>query len=304
MELIGEIVDIIYKNEAAKFRAVVQDIKESNEKGQPVLVGTVSIEKSELLSQILKRKGIKHEVLNAKHHDKEAEIIAQAGRLGAVTIATNMAGRGTDIALGGNPTFLTKKEMKKLGYDDSVISRVDASLEGIEREGNEELFVAREKYEELYKKYDLNPNKHIVLVAAGAHGVVSHVDDIAQRLASQPEIQVVVVCGNNTKLYDHTIELTNEFDNLKVLGYCKEMHELLEIADLMITKPGGISLTEAAIKGKEDELVGLKENVIIGKLIPAGTGLNKYKSTKINTEKEELTEDSAIIKPEETNLVG
>ena len=103
--------------------------------------------------------------------------------------------------------------------------------------------------EELYKKYDLNPSKHTVLVAAGAHGVVSHVDDIAQRLASQPEIQVVVVCGNNTKLYDHTIELTNEFDNLKVLGYCKEMHELLEIADLMITKPGGISLTEAAIKG-------------------------------------------------------
>lgn len=103
--------------------------------------------------------------------------------------------------------------------------------------------------EELYKKYDLSPSKHTVLVAAGAHGVVSHVDDIAQRLASQPEIQVVVVCGNNTKLYDHTIELTNEFDNLKVLGYCKEMHELLEIADLMITKPGGISLTEAAIKG-------------------------------------------------------
>ncbi len=79
--------------------------------------------------------------------------------------------------------------------------------------------------------------------------MVSHVDEIAKRLASQPEIQVVVVCGNNTKLYDHTIELINEFNNLKVLGYCKEMHELLEIADLMITKPGGISLTEAAIKG-------------------------------------------------------
>ena len=92
--------DIIYKNEVAKFRAVVEDIKRSHEKGQPVLVGTVSIEKSEKLSNILKREGIKHEVLNAKYHEKEAEIIAQAGKYGAVTIATNMAGRGTDIMLG------------------------------------------------------------------------------------------------------------------------------------------------------------------------------------------------------------
>ncbi len=133
--------------------AVVEDIIERHQNKQPILVGTVSIENSELISQLLKRRGIKHEVLNAKYHDKEAEIIAQAGRLGAVTIATNMAGRGTDIVLGGNPTFLTKKEMKKLGYDESIINKVDASLDGIDREGNEELFAAREKYEELYKKY-------------------------------------------------------------------------------------------------------------------------------------------------------
>ena len=88
-----------------------------------------------------------------------------------------------------------------------------------------------------------------MLVAAGAHGVVSHVDDIAERLASQPEIQVVVVCGNNTKLYDQIVQLSKDYHNLKVLGYCTEMHELLEIADLMVTKPGGISLTEAAVKG-------------------------------------------------------
>nr|WP_317332738.1 preprotein translocase subunit SecA [uncultured Romboutsia sp.] len=148
-----DLSDAVYKNSVGKFNAVVEDIIKRHKNKQPILVGTVSIENSELISQLLKKRGIKHEVLNAKHHDKEAEIIAQAGRLGAVTIATNMAGRGTDIALGGNPTFLTKKEMKKLGYDDSIINRVDASLEGIDREGNEELFAAREKYEELYKKY-------------------------------------------------------------------------------------------------------------------------------------------------------
>ena len=148
-----DLSDAVYKNVVGKFNAVVEDIIERHKNKQPILVGTVSIENSELISQLLKRRGVKHEVLNAKYHDKEAEIIAQAGRLGAVTITTNMAGRGTDIVLGGNPTFLTKKEMKKLGYDESVINKVDASLEGIDREGNEELFAAREKYEELYKKY-------------------------------------------------------------------------------------------------------------------------------------------------------
>ena len=105
--------DVIYKNEDAKFRAIVKSIKESNAKGQPVLVGTVSIEKSEKLSKILNKEGIKHEVLNAKYHEKEAEIIAQAGKFGAVTIATNMAGRGTDIMLGGNSEFLAKQEMRR-----------------------------------------------------------------------------------------------------------------------------------------------------------------------------------------------
>ncbi len=164
-----DLSDAVYKNVVGKFNAVVEDIIERHKKNQPILVGTVSIENSELISQLLKRRGIKHEVLNAKHHDKEAEIIAQAGRLGAVTIATNMAGRGTDIVLGGNPTFLTKKQMKKLGYDESVINKVDASLEGIDREGNEELFAAREKYEELYKKYkeETKAEQEEVLKAGG-----------------------------------------------------------------------------------------------------------------------------------------
>ena len=164
-----DLSDAVYKNVVGKFNAVVEDIIERHKKNQPILVGTVSIENSELISQLLKRRGIKHEVLNAKHHDKEAEIIAQAGRLGAVTIATNMAGRGTDIVLGGNPTFLTKKQMKKLGYDESVINKVDASLEGIDREGNEELFADREKYEELYKKYkeETKAEQEEVLKAGG-----------------------------------------------------------------------------------------------------------------------------------------
>ncbi|EPZ61243.1 secA precross-linking domain protein [[Clostridium] sordellii ATCC 9714] len=105
-----DLSDSVYKSELGKFNAVVEDIIERHKNKQPVLVGTVSIEKSEVLSMLLKRKGVKHEVLNAKNHHKEAEIVAQAGRLGAVTIATNMAGRGTDIVLGGNPVFLTKKK--------------------------------------------------------------------------------------------------------------------------------------------------------------------------------------------------
>ena len=109
--------DVIYKSEKAKFNAVVEDIVERHQKGQPVLVGTVSVENSEILSQMLRRRGIPHAVLNAKYHAKEAEIVAQAGRRGAVTVATNMAGRGTDILLGGNPEFLAAAELRNRGLD-------------------------------------------------------------------------------------------------------------------------------------------------------------------------------------------
>ena len=148
-----DLPDVVYKNERGKFNAVAEDILERHAKNQPVLVGTVSIEKSELLSQILKRKGIKHEVLNAKNHEKEAEIIAQAGRLGAVTIATNMAGRGTDIMLGGNPLFLTKKELKKHGFTDDSIKRVDTSIDAEELAENEDLAKAKETFDSLYHQF-------------------------------------------------------------------------------------------------------------------------------------------------------
>src|SRR5256714_4214706 len=109
--------DVVYKTEREKFNAVVEDIIERNQQGQPVLVGTVSIEKSEQLSKLLKKRGVRHEVLNAKYHEREAEIVAQAGREGAVTIATNMAGRGTDILLGGNPEVLSKGILRGKGLD-------------------------------------------------------------------------------------------------------------------------------------------------------------------------------------------
>lgn len=148
-----DLPDVVYKNENGKFNAIADEILERNKKQQPVLVGTVSIDKSEKLAQILKRRGIKHEVLNAKNHEKEAEIVAQAGRLGAVTIATNMAGRGTDIMLGGNPLFLTKKELKRQGFTESTIKRVDTHIEESELAENEELAKAKHTFDDLYEKY-------------------------------------------------------------------------------------------------------------------------------------------------------
>ena len=157
--------DVIYKNENAKFRAVVEDIKRSHEKGQPVLVGTVSIEKSEKLSSILKREGIKHEVLNAKYHEKEAQIIAQAGKFGAVTIATTMAGRGTDIMLGGNSEFLAKQEMKKQGFSEELIEQSTTHNET----EDEEILKARGTFSKLEQRFDneIKEEKQKVVDAGG-----------------------------------------------------------------------------------------------------------------------------------------
>ena len=144
-----DMADVVYKTEAGKFRAVVKQIEECRGKGQPVLVGTISIEKSEQLSDMLRRNGIPHVVLNAKHHDKEAEIVAQAGKLGSVTIATNMAGRGTDIMLGGNAEYMAKADLRKSGMDEQLI--IDAG--GTAHTEDPEILAAREKYLELYKKH-------------------------------------------------------------------------------------------------------------------------------------------------------
>ena len=141
--------DVVYKSVAGKFRAIVDQVIKCHEKGQPVLVGTVSIEKSEVLSKLLKRAGVPHNVLNAKYHEKEAQIVAQAGKLGAVTIATNMAGRGTDIMLGGNAEFLAKEQLRKMDYTEELLAEADAYSET----NDPEILDIRRKYTELLQQY-------------------------------------------------------------------------------------------------------------------------------------------------------
>ena len=141
--------DVVYKTESGKYRAIVEQVKACNAKGQPVLVGTISIEKSELLSKLLKKEGIRHNVLNAKHHEQEAQIVAQAGHFGAVTIATNMAGRGTDIMLGGNADFLAKNELRKTDLPEELLAEADSYAET----SDPEVLAIRAKYAELLNKY-------------------------------------------------------------------------------------------------------------------------------------------------------
>ncbi len=141
--------DVVYKTVAGKFRAIVNQVIASHEKGQPVLVGTVSIEMSEVLSKLLKRAGVPHSVLNAKYHEKEAQIVAQAGKFGAVTIATNMAGRGTDIMLGGNAEFLAKEQLRKMDYTDELLAEADAYSET----DDPEILAIRQKYAELLQQH-------------------------------------------------------------------------------------------------------------------------------------------------------
>ena len=157
--------DMLYKSINGKYRAIVNKVKECHEKGQPVLVGTVSIDKSEILSKLLDKEGIKHTVLNAKLHEKEAEIVAQAGKFGAVTISTNMAGRGTDIMLGGNSEFMAKNEMRKMGFSDEMI----ALSTGTAVVDNEEIMEARRTFAELNKKFkkEIEPEAQKVREAGG-----------------------------------------------------------------------------------------------------------------------------------------
>ena len=159
--------DIVYKTERAKFAAVIEKIAECNKKGQPVLVGTVTIEKSELLSALLKRRGIQHNVLNAKHHEKEAEIIAQAGKFGAVTIATNMAGRGTDIMLGGNAEYLAKGELRGRGLSEELISEAT----GFGETDNPDIIAARKAFKEYLQKFkaEIAPEAEKVKAAGGLY---------------------------------------------------------------------------------------------------------------------------------------
>ena len=159
--------DVVYKSEAGKFRAIIKQVEECSERGQPVLVGTVSIEKSELLSSLMKKAGVKHNVLNAKHHEREAEIVAQAGKFGAVTIATNMAGRGTDIKLGGNPEFLANNDLIKQGISDELLAEVGGHADT----DDEELLEARRLFAErlAFHKLSTSEEEKRVIAAGGLY---------------------------------------------------------------------------------------------------------------------------------------
>ncbi len=174
--------DVVFTSIAGKERAIIAQIKECHEKGQPVLVGTVSVEKSELLSRKLKAAGIPHNVLNAKFHEKEAEIVAQAGKFGAVTISTNMAGRGTDILLGGNAEFLAKVQMRKEGYEEEIIMLATGSSQSV----SEEVFAARDHFKELYNKYqeEIRPEAEKVCAAGGLFVIGTERHD-ARRIDNQ-----------------------------------------------------------------------------------------------------------------------
>lgn len=174
--------DSVYKTETGKFRAVIEEIADCNKRGQPVLIGTISIEKSELLSAILKKKGIQHQVLNAKYHEKEAEIIAQAGKFGAVTIATNMAGRGTDIVLGGNAEFLAKQEMRRLGYPEELISEST----GFNETTDEILLEARKTFRRLHEDFKKRTGEEREkVVAAGGLNIIGTERHESRRIDNQ-----------------------------------------------------------------------------------------------------------------------
>ncbi len=174
--------DAIFKTERGKYAAVVEAVREAHAKGQPVLVGTVSVEKSELLSEMLKKAGIAHEVLNAKHHAKEAEIVAQAGRFNAVTIATNMAGRGTDILLGGNPDFMARKKLRAQGIEEHIIELAI----GHQETKNEEILKCREEYNRLYSEFKTETDaEHEKVVSVGGLCIIGTERHESRRIDNQ-----------------------------------------------------------------------------------------------------------------------
>lgn len=174
--------DRVYKNERGKFAAIVEEVAACHAKGQPILVGTISIEKSEALSALLKKRGIEHQVLNAKHHDKEALIVAQAGRYGAVTISTNMAGRGTDILLGGNPEIMALSQLRKEGYDEALVQEANTH----NTTDNEDILAIREHFAELYASFkEETDREHEKVVAVGGLFILGTERHEARRIDNQ-----------------------------------------------------------------------------------------------------------------------
>lgn len=244
--------DVVYKTKEAKFRAVIRDIEESHKKGQPVLVGTISIETSEYLSQLLKRRGIPHNVLNAKYHEKEAEIIAQAGKLGAVTIATNMAGRGTDIMLGGNPEFLAKQEMRKMGFDEHLINMATSFNDT----DDEQILKAREVFKELYGKFKKQTDEEKEkVIAAGGLKIIGTERHESRRIDNQLRGRA----GRQGDPGESRFYISLEDDLMRLLGsdWITGMVEMLGLED---DQPIEHKMLSNAIENAQKKIEGINFN--------------------------------------------
>ncbi|MBQ9082070.1 MAG: preprotein translocase subunit SecA [Clostridia bacterium] len=250
--------DIIYTTERGKYNAVIDQIIECHAKGQPVLVGTISIEKSELLSAMLKRRGIPHEVLNAKHHEKEAEIVSQAGKPGAVTIATNMAGRGTDITLGGNAEYLAKAEMRRMQVPEELISEAT----GFSETDNADILAARETFTALNEKYRADIAAEAERVrAAGGLCIIGTERHESRRIDNQLRGRA----GRQGDPGESRFYLSLEDDLMRLFGgeRLQVMMERLHVEEDMPIESGMVSGTvENAQKKLEARNFGIRKNVL------------------------------------------
>ncbi len=250
--------DVVYKTELAKFNAVIDKIVECNKKGQPVLVGTVTIEKSEILSAMLKTRGVKHNVLNAKHHEKEAEIVAQAGKLGAVTIATNMAGRGTDIMLGGNAEYLAKAALRHDGLSEDMI--VEAT--GFAETDDSEIISARDKFKEYYDKFktEIAPESEAVRNAGGL-AIIGTERHESRRIDNQLRGRA----GRQGDPGNTQFFVSLEDDLMRLFGgeRISNMMETLKVDENVPLESGMLSHTiENAQKKKEGMNFAIRKNVL------------------------------------------
>lgn len=250
--------DVVYKTEKAKYNAVIEKIIEAHKKGQPVLVGTVTIEKSELLSSMLKKRGIKHNVLNAKHHEKEAEIIAQAGKLGAVTIATNMAGRGTDIMLGGNAEYLAKAQLRHDGFSEELITEAT----GFADTKDPEIIKARETYKEFYNKFkeEIAPEAEAVRNTGGLAIIGTERHD-SRRIDNQLRGRA----GRQGDPGNTQFFVSLEDDLMRLFGgeRISAMMDTLKVDEDMPLESGMLSKTiEGAQKKKEGTNFAIRKNVL------------------------------------------
>ncbi len=250
--------DVVYKTEQAKVNAVIEDIVEHHQKGQPVLVGTVTVEKSERLSRLLKQRGVKHEVLNAKYHEKEAQIVAQAGRKGAVTIATNMAGRGTDISLGGNAEFMAKAEMRKMGFTEELLVEATA----YSHTEDEEILNARRTFAELNQKYkaEIAPEAEEVKALGGLY-IIGTERHESRRIDNQ-------LRGRSGRQGDpgkSRFYISLEDDLMRLFGgeRIQMMMDRLKIEDDVPIEAGMVSNSiESAQRKVESRNFGIRKNVL------------------------------------------